>query len=96
MFYVPAGVVGAFRGALIVFAGYTLIGYALSNQEDANDYLKSEMAILDKQLDQFKGLKEQTRALVARKQVIENLQRDRGETVYLLGNWSSRCPRGSI
>ncbi len=80
-FYVLAGLV-AVLGALIVFAGYTLIGGAISSQESANNFLKSEIAILDKQLDQIKRLKEQTQALLARKQIIESLQRDRGETVY--------------
>lgn len=81
-------------GALIVFAGYTLIGGAISNQESKNDFLKREIAQLDKQLEQIKRLKEQTQALLARKQVIENLQRDRGETVYLLSELVSQVPEG--
>ena len=81
-------------GALIVFAGYTLISTAISNQESSNEFLKREIAVLDKQLDQIKRLKEQTQALLARKQVIENLQRDRGETVYLLGELVKQVPEG--
>jgi type IV pilus assembly protein PilN len=80
-------------GALIVFAGYTLIGNAISNQEGSNEFLKREIAVLDKQLDQIKRLKEQTQALLARKQVIENLQRDRGETVYA-GELVKQVPEG--
>lgn len=92
-FYVLAGLV-AVLGALIVFAGYTLIGGAISSQESANNFLKSEIAILDKQLDQIKRLKEQTQALLARKQIIESLQRDRGETVYLLSELVKQVPEG--
>ena len=92
-FYVLAGLV-SIHGALIVFAGYTLIGNAISNQEGSNEFLKREIAVLDKQLDQIKRLKEQTQALLARKQVIENLQRDRGETVYLLGELVKQVPEG--
>ena len=80
--------------ALIVFAVYTLIGSAISNQEGSNDFLKKEIAVLDKQLDEIKRLKEQTQALLARKQVIENLQRDRGETVYLLSELVKQVPDG--
>jgi type IV pilus assembly protein PilN len=50
--------------------------------------------VLDKQLDQIKRLKEQTQALLSRKQVIENLQRDRGETVYLLSEMVKQVPEG--
>jgi Tfp pilus assembly protein PilN len=82
-FFVLAGLVS--MGALIVFAGYTLIGNAISNQEGSNEFLKREIAVLDKQLDQIKRLKEQTQALLARKQVIENLQRDRVRRFICLG-----------
>lgn len=92
-FFVLAGLVSAL-GLLIVFAGYSLIGGYISNQESANEFLKKEIAVLDKQLDQIKRLKEQTQALLARKQVIENLQRDRGETVYLLSEMVKQVPEG--
>lgn len=64
------------------------------NQDSKNTFLKAEIAILDKQLEQIKRLKEQTQALLARKQVIENLQRDRGETVYLLSELVKQVPEG--
>ena len=81
-------------GAIIVFAIYTLIDAQVTAQASNNDFLKQEIAVLDKQLDQIKRLKEQTQALLSRKQVIENLQRDRGETVYLLGEMVKQVPEG--
>lgn len=92
-FYVLAGLVFGL-GAIVVFAGYTIIGGSIDRQISANDFLKREIATLDKQLDQIKRLKEQTQALLARKQVIENLQRDRGETVYLLSELVNQVPEG--
>ena len=92
-FFVLAGLVFAL-GALIVFAVYTFIATSIDNQVSKNDYLKKEIAALDKELDQIKRLKEQTQALLARKQVIENLQRDRGETVYLLSELVKQVPEG--
>ncbi len=80
--------------ALIVFAIFTLIDGQLTVQTGNNDFLKQEIALLDKELDQIKRLKEQTQALLARKQVIENLQRDRGETVYLLSEMVKQVPEG--
>lgn len=92
-FFMLVGLV-AILGALIVFAGYTLISTAIENQVGKNDFLKKEIAVLDKELDQIKRLKEQTQALLSRKQVIENLQRDRGETVYLLSELVKQVPEG--
>lgn len=92
-FYVLSGLVVVLAG-LVVFLVFSLIGNAISNQESNNDFLKKEIAVLDKQLDQIKRLKEQTQALLARKQVIENLQRDRGETVYLLSELVKQVPDG--
>ena len=92
-FYVLTGLVSVLA-VLIVFAIYTFIDGQINAQAGNNDFLKKEIAVLDKQLDQIKRLKEQTQALLARKQVIENLQRDRGETVYLLSEMVKQVPEG--
>lgn len=92
-FYVLSGLVAAL-GVLIVFAGFTLISTSISDQESSNDFLKKEIAVLDKDIEQIKNLKEQTQALLARKQIIEDLQRDRGETVYLLSELVKQVPEG--
>ena len=92
-FFVLTGLVSTL-GVLIVFAVYTLIGSVISSQDSSNNFLKSKIAALDKDLDQIKRLREQTQALLSRKQVIENLQRDRGETVYLLSELVKQVPEG--
>jgi len=92
-FYFLTGLVSVLA-ALIVFAIYTLIDTQISSQASNNDFLKQEIAVLDKQLEQIKRLKEQTQALLSRKQVIENLQQDRGETVYLLSEMVKQVPEG--
>lgn len=81
-------------GALVVFLVYSVIEGYISGQAEKNDFLKKEIAVLDKQIDQIKRLKEQTQALLARKQVIEALQRDRGETVNLLSELVKLVPEG--
>lgn len=92
-FYVLAGLV-VVLAAVVIFAVYSLIDARVQDQNGKNNFLKQEIAVLDKQLDQIKRLKEQTQALLARKQVIENLQRDRGETVYLLSELVTQVPEG--
>ena len=84
----------AVLGALVVFLIYSIIEGYIGSQEEKNDFLKKEIAVLDKQIDQIKRLKEQTQALLARKQVIEALQRDRGETVNLLSELVKLVPEG--
>lgn len=78
---------------LIVFLVCTVIDGYISDQVARNDFLKKEIAVLDKQIDQIK-LKEQTQALIARKQIIESLQRDRSEAVNLLSEMVKRMPEG--
>jgi type IV pilus assembly protein PilN len=92
-FYAMVGAAFAL-GALVVFLGYTIINNYISSQAEANDFLKREIAVLDKQIAEIKLLKEKTQALLARKQIIEDLQRDRGETVYLLTELVKQVPEG--
>lgn len=79
---------------LIVFLTYSIIDGYISSQEERNDFLKSEIVVLDKQIDEIKRLKEQTQALLARKQIIESLQRDRAEAVRLLSELVKQMPEG--
>ena len=92
-FYVLLGLVSVLAG-LIVFLVYTIIGGYISTQEEKNEFLKKEIAVLDKQIDQIKRLKEQTQALLARKQIIESLQRDRAEATRLLSELVKQMPEG--
>lgn len=80
--------------AVLVFLGYSILEGYISNQEGKNAFLKKEIAELDKQIDQIKGLQEQTQALLSRKQIIESLQNDRGESVYLLSEMVKQVPEG--
>ncbi len=81
-------------GGVIWFLGFTVINGYISSQESKNTFLKSEIAVLDKQIDEIKKLKEQTEALLARKQVIESLQANRAETVYLFNELARQVPAG--
>ncbi|MGE5386255.1 MAG: PilN domain-containing protein [Betaproteobacteria bacterium] len=84
----------AVLGGLVVLLVYTAIEGAISRQDGRNDFLKKEIVALDKQIEEIKRLKEQTSALLARKQIIESLQRDRSETVYLLSEMVKQVPEG--
>ena len=92
-FYGLLGLVSVLAG-LIVFLVITVIDGYISAQDAKNNFLKKEIVALDKQIDQIKRLKEQTQALLARKQIIEALQRDRAEAVLLLSELVKQMPEG--
>ena len=92
-FYALIGMV-SILAALIVFLVHSVIAGYITAQEAKNDFLNKEIAVLDEQLDQIKPLKEQTQALLVRKQIIESLQRDRAEAVRLLTEMTRQMPEG--
>lgn len=81
-------------GAAAWFAVHSYLGGQLEEQNGRNTYLESEIAILEKQIDEIKKLKEQTDALLQRKKVVESLQANRAETVYLLDQLVRQLPDG--
>lgn len=92
-FYALFGLVSVLAG-LLVFLVYSIIGGYISAQDAKNEFLQKEIAVLDKQIDQIKRLKEQSQALMERKRVIESLQRDRAEAVRLLSELAKQMPEG--
>lgn len=92
-FYALAGLM-LVLGGLIWFLGFTVINGYITAQESTNTFLKSEIAVLDKEIEEIKKLKEQTEALLARKQIIESLQANRSETVHLFNELARQVPGG--
>ena len=92
-FYVLLGI--TFAIGLAVWGSVHLVNQQrVSAQADRNAFLKTEIASLDKQIDEIKKLKDEIAALLARKQVIEALQTDRAQTVYLLDQLVKQMPEG--
>ena len=81
-------------GALVVGAVHIVISTQISYQEGRNNYLNQEIAILDKQIAEIKKLREQTQSLLARKNVVENLQSTRSDVVHLLDQMLRILPDG--
>jgi type IV pilus assembly protein PilN len=75
-----------------------LVWYVLNSQIDnqkvRNKYLTDEIAALDKKIDEIKRIREETAALLAKKQVVEGLQSNRSEPVYLLDQLLRQLPEG--
>jgi type IV pilus assembly protein PilN len=81
-------------GAVIVGFVHVAISTQISYQERRNAYLNQEIAVLDKQIDEIKKLREQTQSLLARKTVVENLQSTRSDVVHLLDQMLRILPDG--
>ncbi|QID16787.1 PilN domain-containing protein [Nitrogeniibacter mangrovi] len=81
-------------GALVGVVVSMIIGGFVDAQEAKNNFLKTEIAKLDKDIAEIKRLKGQINALLARKQVIESLQSHRAETVHLFNELARQTPEG--
>ena len=88
------GAMTAALGIVIGATGWFVYQQRISAQEDRNRFMKSEIAKLDKEIDEIKEVREKINALLARKQVIETLQSDRAQTVYLLDELVRQMPEG--
>ena len=90
----------AFSAISVLLAGLLVgtvsiaIDTQISYQERRNAYLKQETAVLDKQIAEIKKLREQTQSLLARKNVVEDLQSTRSDVVHLLDQMLRILPDG--
>ena len=92
-FYILMGMVAGLALSIVLLVhGY----YAtrISTQTERNTFLKDENTKLDKEIEEIKKLKEEIQALLSRKQVIETLQGDRAQTVYVLEQLVRQTPDG--
>jgi type IV pilus assembly protein PilN len=85
-------VAGLAASIVLLVHGYNAT--RISTQSERNRFLKEENTKLDKEIEEIKKLKEEIQALLSRKQVIETLQGDRAQTVYLLEQTVRQTPDG--
>ena len=84
----------AILGLAVVGLGHVVIAARIDNQNSRNTLLKTEIAKLDEQIKEIDRLREQTQALLARKQIVETLQANRAEAVHLLDQLVRQLPDG--
>lgn len=92
-FFVMLGAV-VVLAAVIWFAVHSYLDGQFTNQEARNKYLSDEIVKLDKEIAEINKLKEQTAALLKRKQVVETLQSNRAEVVHLMDQLIRQLPDG--
>ena len=93
-FFVALG--GAAFGALVAaFAGYLLFKSMIGSQEQRNERLRTEIKVVDRQIEEINDLETQKQRFIARMQVIEKLQRSRSEVVHMFDEVVKTMPDGT-
>jgi type IV pilus assembly protein PilN len=85
----------SFVVGVVVVAG-TIFAYAqmISHQQDRNARLEAEIVELEKSIAEIDGLERQKERLLARMEIIEQLQRSRPEIVHLFDEMTRQLPEG--
>lgn len=81
-------------GAAIWLLGHTTLTNQHEEQLARNKYLQDEIVKLDREIEDIRKLREMTAALLERKKVVETLQTNRSEVVYLLDELPRQLPEG--
>jgi len=93
LFYVGLGA-SAVAGALVAGGIYLWYAAQISNQEDRNQVLKTEIKRLEAQIKDIAALQEEIAGLRARQQAVEDLQANRNMPVHLLNEMTRLLPDG--
>lgn len=79
---------------LVVLAGKMFMDGRIQHQNDRNAYLTSEINGLSKVIREIEDLKEKRDALLARMEVIQNLQKNRAQIVHVFDDLVAKLPKG--
>jgi len=81
-------------GLLVGGAVWFFLDQQVTQQQSNVAYMKAEIDKLDKQIEEIRKIREETAALLAKKQVVEGLQSNRSEPVQLLDQLLRQLPEG--
>jgi type IV pilus assembly protein PilN len=82
----------AIAGVTVVFASHMFVSNMISNQEDRNNYLESEIKSVDKRIEEIKELEKTKQALLDRMEIIQQLQRSRPEIIHTFDELVTTLP----
>lgn len=80
-------------GLAVFFAMYHMNGL-IEHQNKRNGFLQTEIAKLEKQIQEINKLKSRKQALIARMEIIQQLQRDRTQIVHVFDDLVRKLPKG--
>ena len=85
---------GAVFAAIAVIIGHMQMGNMISSQEERNRFLESEIKTLDSRITKIKDLESTKTKLLARMNVIQELQSNRPVSVHLMDELVRTVPDG--
>jgi type IV pilus assembly protein PilN len=78
----------------LVFMGWSVINAKKEAQDDRNRRLDEAIVKLDNEIKDIKELKDQINSVLERKQIVENLQTNRSQSVVLMDEIARLLPEG--
>jgi len=78
----------------VVFLGWQFLGAQKDNQLERNGRLEKAITSLDKKITDIKDLKDQISNVLERKQIVENLQTNRSQSIVILDELTRQLPEG--
>lgn len=81
-------------GIAVIMLTLFAFSQMIANQQSRNDRLIAEIAELEKSIQEIDGLERQKERLLARMEIIEQLQKSRPEIVHLFDELSRQLPEG--
>ena len=80
---------------LVILAVHLQYSRMIGAQESRNDYLKTEISSVEKQIREINSLAKEKKRLLARMEVIQQLQRNRPGIVHLFEEMVNVIPQGA-
>jgi type IV pilus assembly protein PilN len=90
-FYLLLAMAAVAAVAVVVLASFWM-SRLLDEQNERNAYLRNEIKGLDKQIEEIKGLDKTRTQLLARKEIIEQLESNRSQMVHLFDDMVKTIP----
>ncbi len=88
------GLMAAVVAGAIVFTGWQFLSIKKESQIERNGRLEQAISKLDKEIADIKDLKDQINNVLERKQIVENLQTNRSQSVVILDELTRQLPEG--
>ncbi len=88
------GLMAAGAACAVVFLGWQYLGAQKDSQLERNGRLEKAIVGLDKEIADIKDLKDKISNVLERKQIVENLQSNRSQSVVILDELTRQLPEG--
>lgn len=92
--FITATVAALLLTALLFYVGVLFVNGMLNDQTERNNFLGKEIALLDEEIKEISTLERERDRLLARMQVIQELQTSRPKVVKLLDSLARVVPEG--